>query len=206
MTSTIQNKKITINYIFNDDDWRCIEVFKRRAQELLKVDILAKKGSGISSNVQYKQDEGMTLKVTLPPEENLRSLYMAFRFFYGEKEPSNFNRVANILKKTSGDELFQQFIENLKQQYSGSLYRKHIMQVKVNGEEVTTKRLLDLWFNANYFHSDEKKENDLKIWNETLSQDLSRFILANAVYEACKAVIRLYKAMITLEQGKPLKD
>lgn len=40
-------------------------------------------------------------------------------------------------------------------------------------KEITSVKLLDIWFNAQYFHSDEQKEEELKQLNKNLTKDLS---------------------------------
>jgi hypothetical protein len=65
----------------------------------------------------------------------------------------------------------------------------------INGVEITPTMLIDLWFNAHYFHSDELKEQNLTNLKNALSIDVCRFMLADAVYEASKAVIHLANAL-----------
>lgn len=175
----------------------CIRAFQKRSQQIIQTRVLQTSGS-IRTNLSWSQGEPITVKVRLPPEEDLRSFYMAFRFFYLEKEKSNFLRVANIVRRRSQNDLVDQHIIGLKQQWNGVLARKG-WNVSVNSQEVTAKRLIDLWFNAHYFHSDEAKRLELEQLATILSNDFSRYLLADAVFEATKAVLTLYSGLKTLE-------
>ncbi|MBI4825552.1 MAG: hypothetical protein HY807_03925 [Nitrospirae bacterium] len=153
-----------------------------------------KNGLKISSNLKYEAGKGIAITVDLPDEDDLRSFYLAFRFFYLQKEPANFLRITNIIHRVADDALARQNIDNLKRLWSGALFQE-MMHIAVNDTEVTPSQLLDLWFNAYYFHSDEYKSIRLSEINEVLTNDLSRFFLANAVIEATKAVLKLYDSI-----------
>ena len=199
MNSNKQEKVIMISHKFNDKDWRSLTVFKKRVQELINTKIFSAGENKISAKIQSNKVSGVSISAKLPEEELLKELYMAFRFFYLEEGPSNFNKVANIIKRMANDSAVNTFIDDLKKQWSGVLMRDHVFGIRANNTEINTKYLLDIWFNAHYFHSDEKKEKDLEQLNEAVTSDFSRFLLANSVYEASLAVISLYESIATLE-------
>jgi len=119
---------------------------------------------------------------------------MAFRFFYLQKEPSNFLRVANIIDHRVSLDVVSRHLRGLKEQWHGAMARRGL-NVKVNDEELTAGLLIDLWFNAHYFHSDAGKEERIRQINAILSTDLHRVFLADAVFEATKAVLSLYNSV-----------
>jgi hypothetical protein len=176
---------------------RALAAFKRRAGELLQTRVL-QSGGRIHANVKFRAGEGLAFVIELPEEEDLRSFYMAFRFFYLQKEPSNFLRVANIIQRHASHDLVNRRFEALKDQWHGAMERKG-WSLAVNGEELTARLLIDLWFNAHYFHSDEDKEAKLRELNGILSTDFNRFLLADAVYEATKAALNVYESVKTMK-------
>ncbi len=199
--------EISFSYVFNPKEWRAISIFKKRSLELLDTKVFSdhKSNTKIEAKFELNQNGNNSLKVTLPSEELLKELYMAFRFFYLQKEPSNFQSISNIVNHAAANEQVNGFIRFLKNQWSGALLRKEIFGIYLNNRHVDAKRLLDLWFNAHYFHSDENKEKELNILNDALSSEFSRFLLAQSVYDACNSVISLYESIKNLENLEPKK-
>jgi len=74
------------------------------------------------------------------------------------------------------------------------------MRMYIDGKEITPIMLIDLWFNAHYFHSDECKDQNLANLKEALSIDGCRFMLADAVYEASTAVLDLANALHAFDE------
>ncbi len=188
--------EIKISDKLRDEDWRSIEVFQKRALQLLNTAIV-KEQQGIHSEIKWKLGKEFQTQSTLPSEENLQSLFMAFRCFYHEGEDSHFGKVANIIKRYSQDDRAYKHIDSLKEQWSGALYSRTI-NFKANGKKVTSALLLDAWFNAHYFHSDKNVEPLLQELNAALTPELNKFLLANAVYEASKAIVKLYDCIKAL--------
>lgn len=199
MSATRNVIEIKLENTFSESEWRAISVFKKKGLELQKIDLISSGNSNISCQIKYNRETGTTLSVNLPSENQLKELFLAFRFFYMKNEPSHFYRVINIIKKAARDERVNQIMDTLKQQYSGALQKKYVFSAKLNDTELSLEYLLDLWFNAHYFHSDEDKEKSLNKLNELLSTDYSKFLLVNSVLEGVKAVIQLYRSLQYLE-------
>jgi hypothetical protein len=186
--------KANISRSLTESEFKHIKLFLKRTKELYQTHIISGGSSNISLNMKAGKDKPVQFTVTLPDEEYLRSFYMAFRFFYLKKEKAHFLRVANIVKRRSDNELSKKYIDWLKDMWNGALARQQ-MQMYIDGKEITPTMLIDLWFNAHYFHSDELKDNNLTNLKKALSIDVCRFMLADAVYEASKAVFRLANSL-----------
>lgn len=191
--------EVPIKDSLTEQELASIRLFLKKARELHSTHITSSGESGISLNVASELGKPVQFQVVLPSEEYLRSFYMAFRFFYLEWEKSNFLRISNIIKRRTDSQLARQYIDRLRDMWSGALAAKQ-MQIQVNGKEITPSILIDLWFNAHYFHSDDKKEGALSNLTEALTIDVCRFMLADAVDEASKAVFLLANALAKLEQ------
>lgn len=185
---------VPISHLLSDEERKCIRIFKRKAQDLAKTAVL-KKPLRIAISLKGGKD-GFASKVDLPREEFLTAFYSAFRFFYLEKEPSNFLRVINIIKKHSKSSLVNQAMDQNELKWSGKISS---VKFEACGKKLTTKLILDLWFNAYYFHSDEKKFDELRDIQQILSDDLAKYILASAVYDASQAVLNVAQALETLK-------
>jgi hypothetical protein len=191
--------EVFIKDSLTEEELVCIRQFLKKTKELYAASKASNAESNISLNMASELGKPVQFHVSLPPEEHLRSFYMAFRFFYLEKEKTNFLRVCNIIKRRTENQLARQYVDRLRDMWSGALAARQ-MQMRVNEKQIIPPLLIDLWFNAHYFHSDEKKEKDLSNLSKILTIDVCRFMLADAVYEASKAVFLLANALARLEQ------
>src|SRR5688500_9120657 len=103
---------VQISTQLTEADRTAIRAFKARITELRKTRLAS--GDRFQVNASVKLAEGMppSFEVTLPPEDDLRSFLMAFRFFWADKEPTNCGRIANIVKRAARQPEVQNFIEN----------------------------------------------------------------------------------------------
>ena len=201
MTEEVKTLEINISDELTDDDWKCIELFKKRANELIKTRILSELGSGISANITFKPQQPLIADVKLPHDDDLRAFFSIFRFFLLKEEPCNFFRVMNIIKRRARHDQVNQAMDNIKAQWTGE-NRRRVMSIKYNDRELTTEFLLKLWFNAHYFHSDENKMEELQQLNDLISDDFSKYLLSSAIYDAANAVLSLNKSIEMLERKK----
>jgi hypothetical protein len=192
--------KVNISDSLTEEELKDIRLFLKKADELSKTRIMTGADNGISMRVSSEIGKTPQISVTLPDEEYLRSFYMAFRMFYSQ-DATNFNRIANIVKRRSGVEGARKYVDALKERWSGALARQQF-HMEVDGQEMTPSLLMDLWFNAHYFHPDEGKDEKLSALKSVLTHDGCRFMLADAVYEASVAVLRLAHSLKALEEKK----
>jgi hypothetical protein len=189
---------VPIKDTLTEQELSSIRLFLKKARELHATHIVSGAESGISLNVATELGKPARFQVVLPSEEYLRSFYMAFRFFYLEKERSNFLKIANIIKRRTDNQYARQYVDWLRDMWSGALAAKTI-RIELNKKQITPSFLMDLWFNAHYFHCDDKKEQELSNLIGLLTTDVCRFMLADAVYNASKAIFLLANALSRLE-------
>lgn len=190
--------RVTISDSLTEEELRDIRLFLKNADELSNTRIMSGTDNGISMTVSSEIGKPPEISVTLPDEEYLRSFYLAFRMFYSQ-DATNFNKIANIVKRRSGHEVARKQVDALKERWSGALARQQF-HMSVDGQEMTPSLLMDLWFNAHYFHPDEEKDEKLSALKSTLTDDGCRFMLADAVYEASVAVLDLAHSLKALKK------
>jgi hypothetical protein len=170
------------------EEWRAIRTFLRRAKELSESSLVAN-GYDLSANVSLNAGEPPKFTVcAIPPEEPFRSMLLTFRHFVGNDEPSNFLRVLNLLAKRVPDA--REYLDSLRTVWHQALFGG-LMNLSFNGKDLTANYIFDLWLNARYFHNDEQKEQELDRLIRAFTEDFVKFLLANAVTECCKAILRL---------------
>ena len=186
-----------------EQDWRCIEAFKRRAQELADTKLLSPLLSlnevKISMKCSFEVGKPVKLQLKLPSERDLKELFLAFRFFYLQKEPSNFLKIINLLSRKSDNEITTQVMREYKKRWKDALFGQTIF-VYLNGEKLNAAKILELWFDAHYFHSMENKEKELEILNNACSAEFSKYMLVHSVLVSTTLILTVYESLKTLSR------
>lgn len=185
-----------INNVFAGDDWASISVFKKKAKEFIET--REKTGPKIICISAKRLDcGGFEGKTNIPRNKDLKLFYHDFRFFYNERDLTFFLKFRNLISRAIIGKREKSYLRSLKHQWQMAMSRKHFsdfIQKKISG-----KKLLKLWFNAEYFHPDLDKRKELTILNNLLSEDLTRSFLYQTVIMAGAPVGLLYKAIEPLE-------
>lgn len=122
----------------------------------------------------------------LPNEYRLKGLYVDFRHFYLDKEPTNLRKFANYLVSITKADDYRQFIKEEKNKLQSEFIENGWFRFK--GKPFTTKQLLDIWFNAEIFHSDHPKIAVMQEWAAVLAADTAKSMLFMAVYDSILVV------------------
>jgi hypothetical protein len=187
----INNEIATLANKANATELENIRLFKRRAVELSE-NSLIRNSYRSSVDLQLNSEEGPSLFIeSLPSEEAFRSLLLTFRHFWAKKENCYFLCILNIIDRYVPET--RQFISELRSLWHQALFRStHII---IDGSELKPNELFDLWINAEYFHNDSSKKQELDRLIARLgavgSPDFAKFLLIGSVCECCKAILRL---------------
>ncbi len=184
-----------LSAITSEEEWRAIDVFRKRAKEFVAIRETQSAAliHGSMAKVGNAQFVGSS---NIPRDEKLKEIYLAFRFFYLEKELSNFLRVRNILAKHSDSEEVSRYLRSLKDGWNRALAEMHASDFI--GRKISGREYIDMWFNAHYFHSDIDEERKLEDVNAFLSEDVSRFHLYITILSSGACVGLLYLAISDL--------
>ena len=118
-------------------------------------------------NIQYKikgekADEGFLTRdeIKVPDEETIKSFLLSFRVFYMEGEHTNFYSICNLLYKKILDKKVRDALITIRSNYTEALNTSFI-SFNFLGKSYLPKDIIDLWFNAEYFHTDLEKVKEL---------------------------------------------
>lgn len=187
-----------VNNISDVLKWESITVYKERAKEFIQIrDIIAPKTIHIKSN--KLECGGYKGESNIPSNETLKSFYHAFRFFYLNREPSNFYKIRNIISEIAIGAHERAYLKSLKYQWKIAETCTHLTSSL--HRDISGKEFMDLWFNAHFSHSDIQKRKQLKILNNLLSEELSRSFLFYTVTIAGAPIGLLYKMIDPLVPG-----
>ena len=129
----------------NEKEWESINVFKERASDFIEErEKIRPKQIHVSAK---RLDCGEFIGDTnIPDRKRLKLFYLAFRFFYQQKEPSNFLRVRNIISNVSNGDHEILYLKSLKDMWNRAMSTTHMSDFL--HKEISGEKIIRLWFNA----------------------------------------------------------
>lgn len=186
--------EIHISSLLVENEWNALRLFCDKAKRLAATRIGSGQTEGINGRMQYEREKGLQFEAQLPLEEQIAEFLLAFRFFYLEKEPTHFPRILSLLGKHTKDEDARKALKVFGKQWNDSLFGK-ALNITYNEKPLTSGLLLDLWFNAHYFHQDELKGRELRKLIEGFSENFVKYMLLDAAFEATKVVYKVFHGL-----------
>lgn len=148
----------------NENEWNKLDLFLRRFEQLERTRFYS---NPKLKNIQYKikgekVDKGFQTRfeIKVPDEETIKSFLLSFRVFYMEGEHTNFYSICNLLYKKILDKKVRNDMVTIRSNYSKALNTSFI-GINFLGKSYSPKDIVDLWFNAEYFHTDIEKVKEL---------------------------------------------
>lgn len=172
--------KIPVSKISTEIDWDRIILFRRRFN-ILWGNFKDLNIGTLSGGFSKTDKGGYKGGFDLPNEYRLKSLYVDFRHFYLNDEPTNINSFANYLATLTNSDEFRTFIKNEKKKLKSEFIENGWFQY--NEENLSTKKLLDIWFNAEIFHNNPIKVSILLEWQNIFEDQTAKSMLFMAVYD-----------------------
>ena len=186
--------KVHISSALSEKEWQMLRAFCDKSRRLVATKLVSGHESSIHGNIRYEQDKGLWFDAAIPPEEQIAEFLMAFRFFYLQKELTYFPNILKLIGRHASQPEVRQALKIFRKQWESSLFKEG-MQISLNGKPITSSLLLDLWFNAHYFHSNNDKGTELQSLRETFSEDFAKYMLLDSVYGATKVVLKVYDGL-----------
>ena len=148
----------------NDEQSKKLKLFHERVVRLKQnTDFFV----NLSLNFKWDREEGTTVTFKGPDPKTIKSLLLDFRPFIAQKEPVNFNHVANLIEKNVSDSKIIETLREIRQAWCGLLQKKEVkhfsgFKLVVNNEQLLSEKNIDLWINGEYFHLDDQKRQFLE--------------------------------------------
>jgi len=193
--------EIFISEKLSDVEWGVLEAFCEKATRLIATKMVGSEENSLQGRIRYEQNRGLWFEAEIPSEEVIAEFLMVFRFFYLQKERTHFPKVLNILSKHAEIPEVIAHYRRLKKRWEDGLFEK-ALYIKLNEETMTASLLLDLWFNAHYFHSDEEKSKRLEGLNEAFSKKFSKYMMLDGAFEAAKAAFIIYNSIKEMVENR----
>jgi hypothetical protein len=178
-------KRIPLSVSAENVNWNLITLFRRRFKTLWEnyKDLDPEPFVGTFKQATDGRYQGT---FNLPPEHRLKSFYVDFRHFYLNNEPTNIYKFASYLSSLTESNDYHQFIKSEKKNLRSVFIEEGWFKFK--GKPFTSREIIDIWFNAELFHSDLRKSRTLLGWLDVLSKDTAKSMLFLAVYHSIPAI------------------
>ena len=168
----------------SENEWNKLELFLRRFEQLERTRFYS---NPKLKNIQYKikgekVDKGFQTRFErkVPDEETIKSFLLSFRVFYMEGEHTNFYSICNLLYKKILDKKVRNDLVTIRSNYTKALNNSFI-DINFLGKSYSPKDIVDLWFNAEYFHTDIEKVKELDKIVISPGKSLFFYLLIDAV-------------------------
>lgn len=138
------------------DDRRRLERYVQRVEEL-RSRRMYRDEAGYKYSLNFDSVKGMSVRLDMPDEEDLRSYLVTFRQFISPDEPVFFNGIYNICwnRLESNNRLREKLIEARKDWRQA--LKNNGIGLRFNEQELSPEAVADLWINGYYFHNDDDK-------------------------------------------------
>lgn len=179
-------------------EWRSFMYFQLRAREFLAnvqdIDL----GRFPSLAMNRSAQKASVIASAYPGRHRAKSLYLDFRHFLANREPSHFNKVVNALRRNIAEhQPVQEFLKDLKQQFIAS----QAPGVEFLGQNLKPEELIDVWFNTELFHAGRPDQNvDRQKWLEILEDDSAHQLMFWLIIRASHEVKCLYACVKDLRE------
>jgi hypothetical protein len=166
-----------------------ILLFKEKAEELITI-MEKSKTLTICSYSRSIDNNQTTFKSNQPEFDYISNLAMKFRFFYAEKEPTNFYAIINIIIRKTQDEMTRKHLFSIRDIYQKSMNSNGATEPL--GISISNEKTIKNWFNGRLFHSDSEKREAIRNLHETVGEEPSIFQLYIAMLQCSDCIRDLY--------------
>jgi hypothetical protein len=144
----------------------------------------------LSMSAEYQMrwdEEGISVKVEVPPRLEIATLLHCLRPFILSDEPASFSRVSGLVARICEHEVVRRFLGALRDRYTGRLLQEQI-QVLSNDVLINSEKTLNLWLNSHGYHRDRDKAAELESLHKLLPLETSLFFFYSLLDERVHAV------------------
>jgi hypothetical protein len=183
------NVEVHISSLLAEDEWKILRLFCEKVKRLAGTKLVQTQINSIRCRISFTQENGLSFSAEVPSEELIAEFLLAFRFFYLKNEPTHFPKILGIIGKHTTNEEVRQALRLFGKKWNDSLFQR-ALNITYNDMPVTSSLLLDLWFNAHYFHQDEEKRRELDKLIEGFSENFAKYMLLDSSITATNEVFK----------------
>ncbi len=188
---------IPVNLSADQINWKLLELFRRRFS-ILWDNLNDLELKNLTATIHKKNDGTYEGVSTLPNIHRLKGFYTDYRHFYLEKEKTNIFRIMKYLCSITDSVDYKRFIRNEKNKFKSNTIENNWL--KIDDKILHTKEVLNLWFNGEIFHNDEKIMERLAGVRKSMTPNLWKYIVFMAVYDTPLIIRNIHWSQRELSQ------
>jgi hypothetical protein len=164
-------------------------LYKEKVSELVRVQ---SKDKTVPFSVTKRAAHGEVLSfdANAPNVDDIALFAMKFRFFYAQGESTQFEKISSLTRCKAKDEWARNYVDLNALHYKESMKDTRI--TKVLGCAVTNRDVIDLWFNSQFFHSEQSKRAKLDGIHQTVGKQATLFQFYLAMRRCSLQIVALY--------------
>lgn len=172
-----------------------LNLYLERVADLLSRRVIRDQTLGYQFSMKWNRDTGGQMGFTgQPDEEDLRSFLLSFRHFIANDEPVYVNRIQNLLWQQIEADQVREGLKEAKAHWQRACSAGAVA-LNINGVNMASEDLLDLWINGVYFHSDQRKRARLEQLGPMVGM-VSRFKLLDHLIVATNYIVYLRNVIV----------
>ncbi len=182
------------------DEFADVALFRKRVEKLASAQ-QKYQNIPISRTARGSDPNQIIFDANTPDVEEVASLARNFRFFFADKEPTQFKKILTKVRRRTQDEWACGYMDWLDLHYKESMKATQVSEDL--GHPVSNKRIIDLWFNSEFFHSESIKREQLDEIHAAIGESPSLFQLYVAISRCSSWVRMLYSVIHLLDADHP---
>jgi hypothetical protein len=179
------------------DEFSDVALFRERAEKLAKSQ-RRYQGVPISVSSFDLASGGFAFEANTPDVDEVANLALKFRFFYADKEPTQFQKILTKVRRRAQDDWACQYLDWLAEQYRHAMKDAHVSGNL--GAAIPNRTIIDLWFNSEFFHSEPSKREGLVDIHAAIGEAPSLFQLYVAIARCSSYIRMLYSVVHALDE------
>jgi hypothetical protein len=178
-----------------ENEIEILNIYCKRCKDLLAMDAINYTNIRLTLSMNKSENKGLVFNYEGPKKAEIIAAVIILRQFYMEGEHTNFYHVYNILWKSliASPNIEQSKFDTIilyREQFQNAL-ENSIPVLRINETKICPKKIIDLWFNGNIFHSDIEKVAKFDWLISSPGAHIAEYIFITTVLNLSKTAINL---------------
>lgn len=177
--------QISLDIPFQSEQLIQIELFRTRFKELwANWESLQQQGLKIGGTFETSNVGSIHGPSCGVERHRLKGYYLDFRFFWAQKEDTNFLKICSLVTKHSADARLRKCVDVNKKYWgnAGMLREWH---------KITAEEMIQVMFNAKLFHGAKDLKEKLAKIDLIMTDEMAHHVLVSCVYDRMLAIRNL---------------
>ncbi|WP_151898844.1 hypothetical protein [Nitrosospira lacus] len=181
-----------------EDELASISLFRERVEKLAASQAKYQNIPICSTSLDAESGK-LIFRANTPDVDDILNIAVKFRFFYADKEPTQFEKILTQTRRRISDEWARNYMDRIANLYKVAMKQNDTSNAL--GHPIENRKIISLWFNSEFFHSALEKRDELRTINEVIGPQASLFQLYTAIVKCSSFIKNLYAVVHKLEAG-----